>query len=86
MGAITRRHVTLLARVSDPGHRRCVEAPIAQDSDLFQKASTLLLLSDRKRASSVLESARMHSLEAEPQDLSAALVNFYFMVKERSLV
>lgn len=86
MGAIPRRHLTLLARVGDPGHRKCIESAISEESDLYQKASTLLLLNDRQRAASVLEAANINALEAEPQDLSSELVSFYFAVKERSLV
>ncbi|MBI5707130.1 MAG: DUF58 domain-containing protein [Armatimonadetes bacterium] len=86
LGAMPKRHLMLLARVGDPGHRVRLESPIEVEEDLYQKASTALLVEDRKRAGTLLEGAGIHSLEAEPQDLAAALVNFYFAAKELSLV
>lgn len=86
LGAAPRRHVLLVARVADPGHRRMIETPISPGLDLYEKASSMLMVADRRSVDSELEGARIHSLEAEPGDLSAALVNFYFEAKDRSLV
>jgi len=46
----------------------------------------MLLQKDRRDAGVALSTARIHSLEAEPQDLASALVNYYFMVKEKSIL
>ena len=45
-----------------------------------------MFVGDRKKATMALSAARLHSLEAEPQDLAAALVSFYFDVKEKALI
>jgi uncharacterized protein (DUF58 family) len=85
-GPIARHHIALLASVSDPGLKQAAEQGIEIIDDLYVKAASLLFYTDRKLAASVLTSAGIHNLDAEPQDLSAALVSYYFMVKERSLL
>lgn len=85
-GPMARRHLTLVARVSDPRLAELVKAPIGDPDDLYLKASALLFVSDRREASVPLKIAGLHNLEAEPQDLAAALVSFYFEVKEKALI
>lgn len=86
IGPIARRHLMLLARVADPRLHELVDQPIKTEDDLYKKASALLFTSERKQAGSTLSASGIHTLEAEPQELAAALVSFYFMVKERSLL
>lgn len=86
LGGMVRRHLMLLARVGDP---RLQEMALARAEDvpgLYGKAAALQFSGERKMAGTVLDSAGVHSLESEPQDLAASLVSFYFMVKERSLL
>jgi uncharacterized protein (DUF58 family) len=83
---IARHHIALLASVSDPGLRECVDRPVENSDDLYKKAASLFFYSDLKLASSILSGAGIHNVDAEPQDLAATLVSFYFMVKERSLL
>jgi hypothetical protein len=45
-----------------------------------------MLRGDALAAQGVLESAGVHTLEAEPQDLAASLVSYYFKVKEKALL
>jgi len=85
-GPMARRHLTLLARVADPRLGELVQAKIKTPDDLYQKASALLFTSDRREATIPLTVAGLHNLEAEPQDLAAALVSFYFEVKEKALI
>jgi uncharacterized protein (DUF58 family) len=86
LGGITRRHLIVVARVSDPKLREALHVTIEKPADLYMKAAANLLQSDRKAAGSALSAAGINSLEAEPQDLAAALVNHYFTVKERSIL
>lgn len=86
LASLKRRHITLLARVADPKLKELVEMRVVSNRDLYHKTAALLLESDRRDATSRLESEGVHSLQAEPQDLTAALVSFYFRVKERSLL
>lgn len=85
-GPTGRRHILLVARVADPGiEERALVVPDDAES-LYRKAAALRIIEERKKALSVIESGGLYSLEAEPQDLAAALVSFYFEVKERSLL
>jgi uncharacterized protein (DUF58 family) len=85
-GPMARRHLALIARVSDPRLAELVQAQIDNPDDLYLKASALLFVSDRREAAVPLKIAGLHNLEAEPQDLAAALVSFYFEVKEKALI
>ena len=86
LGPLAHRHLTLLARVSDPRLKELYEKPPEDLNALYGRTAAHAMISDRKLATTILNSAGIHNLEAEPDDLSAALVSFYFQVKERSLL
>lgn len=86
LGGMAHRHILLLARVADPRLQELAFAPAHDVPKLYAKAAALFFSGERKMAGTVLDSAGIHNLEAEPQDLAGALVSFYFMVKERSLL
>lgn len=85
-GPMARRHLAVLARVSDPHLKEVFQKNIDSLDDFYLRASASLFTAENKMADSVLQAAGLHSLEAEPQDLAAALVSFYFEVKERALI
>jgi uncharacterized protein (DUF58 family) len=85
-GPVARRHLSLVARVGDPMLKGVATAAIGDRDDLYLKAAALTFVDDRRRAGMRLTAHDIHQLEAEPQDLAAELVSFYFMVKERSLL
>lgn len=85
-GSLSRRSLALLARVADPRVKEVLEKPVTQTPDMYLKASARMIVEDRQGAEAVLKTAGIHTLEAEPQDLAAALVSYYFMVKEKSLL
>lgn len=86
MGPQARRNLLLIARVADPKLKEALDPPMEQVNDMYLAAAAGVLVADRRKATSVLSAANIHNLEAEPQDLAAALVSFYFEVKERSLL
>jgi len=86
LGPQARRHLLLIARVSDPRLKEAVDPPMEKLEDMYISAAAGLLVSDRKAATSVLRASNIHNLESEPQDLTASLVSYYFDVKERSLL
>lgn len=86
LGPQARRHLLLLARVSDPKLKEALNPPMEKVEDMYLSAAAGLLVMDRRAATSVLSAANIHNLEAEPQELAASLVSFYFDVKERSLL
>lgn len=83
---IARRHLSLVARIADPRMAEMVSGHVAKLEDLYSKAAGLILTEDRKAAGVRLSTRGIHHLEAEPQNLAAELVSFYFHVKERSLI
>ncbi len=85
-GPLARRHLALLARVSDPRLNELYNKPLEELPDLYERTAADLMIADRKKATTILNAAGIHNIEAEPDDLSAALVSFYFQVKERSLL
>jgi uncharacterized protein (DUF58 family) len=86
LGPQARRHLLLIARVSDPKLKEALDPPMEEVTDMYLSAAAGLLVADRRAATSVLSAANIRNLEAEPQDLAAALVSYYFDVKERSLL
>ena len=83
---VTRRHLSVIARVADAKLLVSYNQAIVNSRALYERAAAEYLIADRRKAASVLNNAGLHNLEAEPDDLSAALVNFYFVVKERALL
>jgi uncharacterized protein (DUF58 family) len=86
LSPLVRRHLVLLARVSDPRLQDALEKRMQTKTDMYQKSAALLLDEDRRQATSVLTAHGIQSLESEPQDLAANLVSFYFQAKERALI
>ncbi|MHB8637713.1 MAG: DUF58 domain-containing protein [Fimbriimonadaceae bacterium] len=86
LAPLVRRHLVLLARVSDPRLKEVLDARLERVDDLYKRAAALLLDDDRRQATSVLTLHGVHSLESEPQDLAANLVSFYFQAKEHALI
>lgn len=85
-GPIARHHIALVVSVGDPGLKQDAACKVASCEDMYQKAASLFILSDRKCAETVLSNHNIYWIDSEPQDLSSALVSYYFMVKERSLL
>jgi uncharacterized protein (DUF58 family) len=86
LGPAAKRHIVLLARIADPGLQGMAGARLESADAMYGSAAALMLLQERKVAAAELESSGIHTLESEPRDLAAALVSFYFEVKERSLL
>jgi uncharacterized protein (DUF58 family) len=85
-GSMARRHLALVCRVHDPKLEEALARPIGGRGDMYLRAAATMLMEDRVKAQAVISAAGIHSLQAEPQELAAKLVSYYFMVKERSLL
>jgi len=86
LGPVSRRHLAVVARVADPKLLTSYDQTITDSVALFERTAADFLIADRRKASSVLTAAGLHSLEADPDQLAAALVNFYFVVKDKALL
>ena len=86
LASVSHRHLTLLTRVMDPRIDELLTAPLVDTSAMYQRGAATMITADRRKATALITSARIRTLDAEPQDLAAKLVSYYFMVKERSLL
>jgi uncharacterized protein (DUF58 family) len=86
LGTLRRRHLVFVVRVADPRLREVLATPIEQPLDLYRRAAAHWYFRDRKKAETRLSTSGLQSIEAEPQDLSAALVSAYLRVKELNLI
>jgi uncharacterized protein (DUF58 family) len=86
LGVLNRRHLLMVVRVSDPRLRELKKQEISSDRALHHRAAALVCDQERLSAAEVLVANGIQTIEAEPQDLSAALVTAYLSVKKRSLI
>jgi uncharacterized protein (DUF58 family) len=86
LAPLGRRHLVLLARVGDPRLKEVLGLEVTNKRAMYEKTAARMLRGDALAAQGVLESAGVHTLEAEPQDLAASLVSYYFKVKEKALL
>jgi uncharacterized protein (DUF58 family) len=84
LGPLVRRHLVFVVRVADPRMKELHELALDDDRALYRKAAALWVGADRRRADGALQAAGLNTIEAEPQDLAAALVSAYLRVKESS--
>ncbi len=86
LGPMARKHLTLLCRVQDPRLDELLATVPSNPRALFQQAAASLLMDERIEAQKGIAAAGVETLNAEPQDLAARLVSFYFKVKEKNLL
>ena len=80
---LARRHVTVIARVTDPRWHDIATQPVRDVKSMYQRTAATILTEDRRAATHIIGNAGIYNLEAEPQDLAARLVTFYMDVKAR---
>jgi len=83
---LNRRHLLMVVRVGDPRMRELTQKAVSRPEDLYDRASALWYVADRRKAEIRLRAAGFQTIEAEPEELSAALVRAYLRVKELSLI
>jgi uncharacterized protein (DUF58 family) len=83
---MTRRHLALIVRIQDAKLDEAMQVPLESPKDMYMRAAATMLMEDRLAGRALLSASGLHNLESEPQDLAASLVNYYLMVKERSLL
>ena len=85
LGPLSRRHRVLLCRVADPKLAAARRAPLASDDGMYLRAAAALLDEDRRVAGGVLSGAGVRVLEADPEELAAALVGAYLDARVEGL-
>jgi uncharacterized protein (DUF58 family) len=86
LGSAARRHLLLMSRVADPKLKEAVKTPIVDPPSMYRRSAALLLVSDRRAGTARLNASGVHNIESEPEELASDLVNYYFTVKEKSLL
>lgn len=82
LGSIRRRHLLMVARVSDPQVKEMAGVALSEPEDLFKKSAGLWYQKERRAAEARLVGSGVQSIDAEPGGLSAALVSAYLVAKE----
>lgn len=85
-GPMRRRHLALLVRVLDPRIKELLAPVPSTVHEMYQQTAATMILDDRRKAGTIVSTSGIHTLDSEPQELAANLVNYYFLVKERSLL
>ncbi|MEX2243538.1 MAG: DUF58 domain-containing protein [Fimbriimonadaceae bacterium] len=86
LSILRRRHLLFVVRVADPRLREVLATGVEKPTDLYHRAAAFWYFRDRKKADVRLSTGGVQSIEAEPEDLSAALVSAYLRVKELALI
>lgn len=76
LAPLAKTHLCLVVTVRDPQ-----TGALARSADLFEATAAQLLAEEREAAAYYMRQAGVHTLDAEPQDLAVALVNYYLDVK-----
>lgn len=85
-GAFSRNHVSLIVDVADPRLKEVLNQDMDSADSISAIRAAQWVVEDKRAAQSVVTGAGIHHLEAEPQDLGKALVNYYLDVKTRALI
>ena len=74
---ITRRHVAIVAAMRDPVFHATVAAEVNDVSDAYRQLAALTLLEERANILSRIHATGVHTIDAEPEDLTGPLLNMY---------
>ena len=85
LGPLSRRHRVLLCRVADPKLAAARRAPLDSPDGMYVRAAAALVEDDRRVAGGVLSGAGVRVLEADPEELAAALVGAYLDARVEGL-
>lgn len=83
VGALRRQHLCVVITVADSRLHRWSQQLPNTTSDLYRRAIAIQTVNDRLAATHALERMGVHTIDAEPDTLVAALVNHYLQVKGR---
>ncbi|MER3465699.1 MAG: hypothetical protein C4340_00260, partial [Armatimonadota bacterium] len=76
LAPLAKTHLCLVVTVKDPK-----TGALALSDDIFESTAAQLLEEERETAAYYIRQAGVRTLDAEPQDLAVALVNYYLDVK-----
>jgi uncharacterized protein (DUF58 family) len=74
---ITRKHVALVAAMRDPVFHRTVAAEVERPIDAYRQLAALTLLEEREMILQRVRATGVHTLDAEPDQLTGPLLSMY---------
>jgi len=80
---LSRQHLCVAITVADPRLHAWSRQPTDTPAAFYRRAIATQTLSDRLAAMRTLERMGIHCIDADPDTLTAALVNYYLQVKAR---
>ncbi|MCS7191259.1 MAG: DUF58 domain-containing protein, partial [Fimbriimonadales bacterium] len=83
IGTLRRQHLCVVITVADPRLHRWSQQTPNEPIELYRRAVATQTLNDRLAAMRTLERMGVHCIDAEPDTLVSALVNYYLQVKAR---
>jgi uncharacterized protein (DUF58 family) len=83
MAGLARQHLCVCVTVSDPRLHAWSQQTPRTAEQLYRRAIATQVLTDRLAAARTLERMGIATIDAEPETLVSALVNFYLQVKAR---
>lgn len=77
IAAVRKRHAVVVCSVRDPVYHETVEAEVKNSDDAYRQLAALTLLEERSDILSRIQQGGVHTIDAEPQEIAAPLLNLY---------
>lgn len=74
---ISRKHVAIVAAMRDPVFHETIAAEVNEVSDAYRQLASLTLLEERFNILARIHSMGVHTIDAEPAELTGPLLNLY---------
>ena len=77
IAAIKRRHAVVVCSVRDPVYHQVVEAEVESTTGAYRQLAALTLLDERNQILQRIQQGGVHTIDAEPHEISGPLLNLY---------
>lgn len=74
---ISRKHVAIVAAMRDPVFQQAVAAPVEDLHGAYRQLASLTLIEERHNILSRIHAVGVHTIDAEPDELTGPLLNLY---------
>jgi len=74
---ISRKHVAIVAAMRDPVYHEAVAAPVEDLHGAYRQLASLTLLEERYNILARIHAVGVHTIDAEPSELTGPLLNLY---------
>jgi uncharacterized protein (DUF58 family) len=77
IAAVRKRHAVVVCSVRDPVYHETVEAEVKDSDDAYRQLAALTLLEERSDILHRIQQGGVHTIDAEPEEIAAPLLNLY---------